>query len=521
MKVALIAPPYPLTEAPSAPLGLCYVAAAFEAAGAEVIILDYIVRQYTVEKLGRELQAFGPNLVGITSVTLNFYQAAEILRTVRRVFPTALTVMGGPHVSFEYAATLAQYPEIDLIVIGEAEQTIADLMPVIDDRSAWRTISGLAFRDNGQLVVTPARERVRDLDRLSPPARHLLPLSRYLALGFPISIITSRGCPNRCIFCQGRRMVGSRIRNRHPEKVVDEIEVLIGLGFSRINFSDDFFTSNIDRVKAICAAIRQRSLTFTWTAFARADSVTPELLQTMRQAGCDTVFFGIESGHQAMLDRVRKRISLDRIRQAVADCKAAGMAVFGSFIVGLPGETRETLMDSHRFAQELDIMYGYHFLAPFPGTEVKERIDTYDLELLTDDWSRFDANSAIVRTAGLSAGDIEAFVDRYYNQLVRAEESRIERQFEQGTLSQAERLVYLGNRRLSAIFKLLTEDVIEQLSPVAIDYNGVKTETRLAETIASVLDQSEPVVTSGIERLFEQGWLRYRIEDRHAVCYWA
>ncbi|MFH2133549.1 MAG: radical SAM protein [bacterium] len=521
MKVALIAPPFPLAEAPSAPLGLCYVAAAFEKADAEVIILDYIVRQYSAEKLQTELNAFQPDLIGITSVTLNCNQAIEIIKTARAVFPSAVTVMGGHHVSFEYESTLRQHPEIDLVVIGEGEATIAELSPVIRDRRSWRQIAGIAFMNGQELVVTPPRDPVKDLDILPMPSRHLLPLSRYLALGFPVSIITSRGCPGRCIFCQGRRMVGSRVRSRNPINVVDEIETLLACGFPRINFSDDFFTAKKQRVEAICREIRHRGLDFAWTVFARADSVTPELLQVMREAGCDTVFFGIESGNQQILDGVRKGVKLDRIRQAVADCKSVGMNVFGSFIVGLPGETRETLMDSHHFAEELGIMYGYHFLAPFPGTDVKENLDQFDLEILTDNWSDFDANRAIVRTSALSAEETESFVEEYYMKIVREVEARIEKEYQEGSLNNAEKMVYIGNKRLDIVFKLLSEDVIENIPPMPVTINGIQPEIQIAEMIAAYIDRPAEFALPAINNLFEKDLLQYRIVNHQAICSWA
>lgn len=521
MKVALIAPPFPLAEAPSAPLGLCYVGAAFEKANAEVRIIDYIVRQYSVEKLQSELNAFKPDIVGITSVTLNFNLAADIMKTVREVFPSAVIVMGGHHVSFEYESTLRQYPEIDLIVIGEGEETIAELVPLIHNRSAWRQIPGIAFMDGEEMIVTPPRKLVLDLDNLPLPSRHLLPISRYLALGFPVSIITSRGCPNRCIFCQGRRMVGARVRNRNPIKVVDEIETLLAYGFPRINFSDDFFTSNVQRVKVICEEIQRRGLEFSWTAFARADSVTVELLQVMRQAGCDTVFFGIESGNQQMLDRIRKRIKLERIRQAVADCKTVGMKVFGSFIVGLPGETKETLMDSHRFAEELDIIYGYHFLTPFPGTDVKEHMDQYDLELQTNDWSDFDANRAIMRTSELSTEDIDTFVENFYMKTIRVAEQQIENGYREGTLSYTDQLIYLGNKRLSMVFKLLSDDIIEKMTPIPVSINGIQPVDQVAEAISTQIDQPREFTLPGIRQLLDNGWLRYQIVENQAICNWT
>ena len=518
MKVALIAPPYPLEETPSAPLGLCYVAAAFEKAGAEVTILDYIVRKYSSEKLLEELSLFKPDIIGTTSVTMNFHIAASIMKTAKEGFPSAITVMGGPHVSFDYENTLKHYPEIDLVVVGEGEQTIADMVPVIKNRLAWLGVEGIAYRDHGKVVFTGERELIRDLDSLPFPSRHLLPMSRYLALGFPISIITSRGCPNRCIFCQGHRMVGHRIRSRSPQLVLDEIEYLLSFGFEWVNFSDDFFTSNPKRVKEICSGIKHRGLSFGWGAFARADSVNRELLSIMRDAGCDTVFFGIESGNQEMLDRIKKHVKLDRIRQAVEDSKAIGMTVFGSFIIGLPGETMATMMDSHRFSKELDIIYGYHFLAPFPGTEVMERIDQYDLELLSNDWSDFDANRPIARTSQLQLQDMEAFVETFYMQNARSVDLDTEKRYQHDQLNPTEKMIYFGKKKMEIVFKLLTEDIIETTGPIPISNTDSDSHTRLSEHIAARINQPMEFVLPSIQHIIDRGYLIGDIE--HGCQYW-
>ncbi len=520
MKVALIASPYPLAEAPSPPLGLCYAAAAFEAAGAEVCILDYIVRGYSPEKLKAELSAFEPDVIGTSAVTMNFLPAAGILQTAKKVFPRAVTVMGGPHVSFDFDNTLRQFPEIDLIVVGEGEQTIMALLPVIADRAAWPDIPGIAFRDNRAIRFTGPRKLVPDLDRLPLPARHLLPMSRYLALGYPISIITSRGCPGRCIFCQGRRMVGGRIRNRNPRLVTDEIEILLAYGFERINFADDFFTSNPKRVKDICAEIQRRGLRFSWAVFARADSVTPELLAVMQRAGCDTIFFGFESGNPQMLNRIKKDISLDRVRRAVADAKTAGLRVFGSFIVGLPGETAETLMDSHRFARELNVEYGYHFLVPFPGTDVREKIDQYDLELLTDDWNAFDANHAIVRTADLNPEMIEQFVKNFYTDEIEKEEARMEKSFRAGALSSREQLTYLGRQKLDIVFSLLSQDLLENAPPLPFE-DHLSPISQLSRYLAGILDRPMDGVLLQMQSFFDRGYLNYREQNGQAIWHWC
>ncbi len=150
MRIAIIAPPYPLEEIPSPPLGVTYVAAAFEAAGSEVRIFDYIVSSYTKDNLKKQLESFQPDVVGATSVTMNFYDAQQILRDVKNYNPEIITMMGGPHVSFTAVETLRRYPEIDLIVIGEGEDTIAELTPVLKQKRKWHDIRGIAYRHNGE-----------------------------------------------------------------------------------------------------------------------------------------------------------------------------------------------------------------------------------------------------------------------------------------------------------------------------------------------------------------------------------
>jgi anaerobic magnesium-protoporphyrin IX monomethyl ester cyclase len=461
VRVAIIAPPYPLEEAPAPPLGVTYVAAAFEAAGANVRIFDYIVSRYTPEKLKAQLDEFQPHIVGSTSVTLNFPGAAAIVCAAKRHRPSLITIMGGPHVSFDAAATLENYPEIDLIVRGEGERTVAELMARGMNPATWREIKGLSFRLNGQIVENDFQPFIEDLDTLPLPARHLLPLSRYRALGYPISIITSRGCPYSCIFCLGRRMVGNHIRQRSAPLVVDEIEQILSYGMDRINVADDLFVSHSGKVREVCCEILRRALRFTWSAFARVNTVDRETLLLMREAGCDSVSFGVESGNPEMLRRIGKGITLQQVREAVSLCREAGIIAHTSFIAGLPGETPETLRETEEFAAGLGSLYGYHYLVPFPGTTIREEVEKYDLEILTDDWTRYDANSAIVRTSSLTPEEIERFVKTFEAEIQRVWESMV-REYHEKTDRPQINLQVEGHFRMKLVYRLLSEDLIEK-----------------------------------------------------------
>jgi radical SAM superfamily enzyme YgiQ (UPF0313 family) len=528
MRVAVIAPPYPLEEAPAPPLGVTYVAAAFAAAGAEVKILDFIVNRYTPEKLKAELDEFAPDAVGATSVTLNFYGAADIVRTAKRHNPDIVTMMGGPHVSFDAENTLTAYPEIDLIVRGEGERTITELTPRLHDREKWGGIKGITFRQNSRIVATPQREFIEDLDTLPLPARHLLPLSRYQALGYPISIITSRGCPYACIFCQGRRMVGSKIRKRSAALIVDEIEQILAYGIDRINVADDLFASDKDKVREVCGEIQKRNLSFTWSAFARVNTVDRETLQIMKDTGCDSVSFGVESGNLEMLKRIRKKITLDQVRQAVKLCNEVGLIAHTSFMVGLPGESMETLEETQRFAASLGSLYGYHFLAPFPGTTVREEVDRYDLEILTHDWSRYDANSAIVRTSSLTPQQIDAFVGEFDSVIDACWQQQV-RGYHEKTNTPAQDLQVEGYFKTRFVYRLLSEDLIESLgriSPSASVSQGSAeliddAFERLCGRLEAATDTHAPLIRRIIRLFLDRGYIKSRPDGQDLVWYWT
>lgn len=461
MRVAVIAAPYPLEEFPSPPLGISYVAAAFEKAGCEVRIFDYILSRYSREKLAAQLADFQPDAVGAGSVTMNFYDAQRILRDVKNINPGIVTMMGGPHVSFTVDETLRTYPEIDIIFIGEADDTIAEFASSILEPSQWDSIRGIAFRRGQDIINNGRRDFIMDVDRIPLPARHLLPISRYRAFGFPVSMITGRGCPHGCIFCLGRKMVGAKLRRRSPVLVLDEIEQILGLGFERINIADDLFAADTDRVKKICAGIRERQLKFGWSAFARVDTVNQEMFDAMADAGCDSISFGIESGSPDMLKRVRKGINLEQAVEAVKMCKRSGLLAHASFMVGLPGETKATLAQTDAFARSLDTLFGYHYLSPFPGTTLCEKAQNYDVEILTRDWSKYDANDAIVRTSALEPQDMRDFVALYDKEMT-GNWQQVMDNYKTGKNSAYDDLRVEGHHRMNITFAVLKEDLVEQ-----------------------------------------------------------
>jgi anaerobic magnesium-protoporphyrin IX monomethyl ester cyclase len=471
MRVLLVNPSYPFEEFPRLLVTLPYLASALRAQGHEVEILDLLLARTTAEKVEHRMARLRPELVGITSVTLNHHIAEDIARWVRACDPAVPIVMGGPHVSFEVEGSFASLPgALDFIALGEGEHTIVELARALERRGDVRDVRGLAARErsSGAVVRSAPRALEDDLDTLAPPARDLVPLSRYLAFDSHASVVTSRGCPYECIFCSAPAWTGRKVRYRTPSCCVDEIEDLARLGFTEITIEDDLFTLYRKHFLAVCGELIRRRTGIRWNAFSRVDTITPEVVGIMAEAGCQAICFGVESGSQEVLDLVKKRSQLDGVKKAMRMTQEAGISALASFIIGLPGETEATLRKTVAFADELHAefgsLYGFHILAPFPGTEVRERAADYGLEILSSDWRRYDANHVVSRTPGADPGAIQAVADAYDETIERYVRYQ-DHLFAAGQLSGYERKTYLRRRRQSLLWKLLLDETIEALPP--------------------------------------------------------
>jgi radical SAM superfamily enzyme YgiQ (UPF0313 family) len=262
-------------------------------------------------------------------------------------------------------------------------------------------------------------------------------------------------------------MTGRKGRFRNPFKVVDEIEAARRLGFEEVCIDDDLFTRNRRHVTAICDEIRNRGLKLKLYIFARVDTVDEPLLAKLREAGCAMICFGLESGNQRILDLAGKRATVERARRAVELSKAAGIAPFGSFILGLPGETRKTMAETVSFAQSLGIPHGFHLLSPFPGTRLREKAAEYGLKILTDDWSLYDADHAVTETADLKAGEVENLAKNFFANLT-AEIERMKKGTLDGTYTGAYREEMEKRIEVDFAWKVLSADRIEEEGPIPV-----------------------------------------------------
>jgi len=525
MRVLLLSTPHPLEESPLPPLSLSYLASVLIREGIEVKILDFLVAQYHPKKLRRELDEYRPQLVGATCVTLNYPIARRMLKVCKTFDPHIFTVIGGPHVTFALEETLLRSPWIDAIVIGEGERTLVELARTVEEDKDIRHVPGIAFVDGGMVVKTPPKGRIEDLDQLPLPARELLPMARYRALGTPCTVITSRGCPYSCIFCSGHRMFGPKVRFRSPGLVVDEIEKLqCDFGLAKINIVDDTFTLNHHHTRAVCEEMLRRNLKIKWSVFARVDRISENLAQLMNRAGCAWVLFGIESADEEILNTIKKGITPEEVRRGVKIASEAGINVFNSFILGLPGESWDTALKSLAFGDELyhkyGAKYGFHMLAPLPGTELYEKAKDYGIRILSRNWARYNANEPITETDTMSRKMVKEAMSIYDRGIEEAWDD-IKRRSKDGDPQCAEMIE--EKERNEFVWTLLQGDIIEKLGGMAsaAALNHSSAESELASRISRKLGLDIEVAQRRIRELMAKGVLRLEPKGNGLQWQWS
>ena len=505
-----------MEEIPSPPFSLMSIAAYLLGNGFEVIIEDYIVNPYTRARARKIINDFHPDAIGSTGVTMNIKTALNILKDYSEESPDASIIMGGPHVSFDAHAILTENKFIDFIVRGEGEVTCVELLNRLWNSGEYSTIKGISYRENASIFHNENREFIEDINILPLPARHLIKLSKYKALGMAINMITSRGCPYECIFCVGSKMVGRRVRYFDIQRVVDEFEMLSRMGFKQINIVDDLFTSNKRRCASICEEIIRRGIEHKWTAFARVDTVTKDLLEIMRKAGCTMLCFGIESGVQEILNTVKKKTTLEKIKKALDLCLEVGIEPMASYIMGLPGETSETVRQTMEFARKLCTNYGFHILAPFPGTEVRDKAGHYGINILTNDWDKYDANQSVCESCSLSYAEVDRIVNEFNDKSNSSIRDAVEK-FKRGENLSDENQGLMNNLN-SFMFnvKLVNDEIVEKYSLKGAEAESM---TGFVEFVAENSGFEINIVERELNRLFRLGCLRN--SDHHGAVHIA
>lgn len=406
MRILLIQPPYtirhPGQRRCQPPLGLAYLAASLKKRH-QVRLLDCIAEGFNImentgsgfmryglgfKEISRRISSWSPDFVGVSSLfTSQAQNARAICSLVKNVNNRIKTVIGGAHPSAEPENEMSDR-NVDFVVLGEGEEALSRLIYSIEEGGQLADIDAIAYRDGAGVRVNAKKRFIHNLDSLDFPAWEMLPLETYWKINLAhgnqtkgaafLPVITSRGCPNRCIFCSIHNLWGRNFRPRCAENVLSEIAHLRNdLGVREIIFEDDNLTLDRERAKKIFSGILERKIKITWSVpnGLFLNSVDEQLLELMKDSGCHSVSFGIESGDRRMLEGViGKQVDLDKTATIVSYAKKIGLETSVFFVVGLPGETRRTLDNTFRFARAVAADHANFFFAtPLPGTGLWEK----------------------------------------------------------------------------------------------------------------------------------------------------
>ena len=325
--------------------------------------------------LGAILRRFDPDVAGISALTATLRSAWQAAEQVKRTSGRIRVVMGGVHPTLDPRQTL-ENTSVDYAVLGEGEETFVELVRHIADPERLRHVPGIAFRDRGGIWVTAKRPHLATLDRLPMPAYDLFDPGRYFSPQCSsrriAAMVTSRGCPFHCIFCDAHTVHGRRYRCHSPERVVREMLHLKHLyGVREVIFKDSEFTLDRGRTERICDSLRRCGTPVRWSCNARVGSIDAALLGKMKAAGCRLIQFGVESGNQSVLDRLGKGITVGQIEETFLNARRAGIRTVANCMVGNPGETLENVLETLSLVQAIRADYlNVSFVTPYPGTEI-------------------------------------------------------------------------------------------------------------------------------------------------------
>jgi len=406
------------------PIGLLSIAAYLESKGVGVEVMDCYGAPASIEQHAADIIARAPDVVGFSCTTSSFLEGYAIAERVKEERPDIRIVFGGAHACSVGPSLLETFPAVDFLVIGEGEKTFAELLS-----SGFRnveTIPGIGFRRDGKGVLSAVRENIPDLDSLPFPAWHRLPdfPRRYnLPLfSYPkapnTSVISSRGCPYQCSYCD--RSVFSRgFRFNSPGYIVEHLRALYrDFGIRHVFFYDDLFTFDRGRVERFCSLMEQKRVPVTYNCIARLEHVDKELLSLLKRSGCWQVNFGIESGDPAILSKHRKLYELDQVGKKLKMVKDAGMRVKGLFMMGFPGESEESIQRTINYALTLPLdEINVTKFTPFPGAPVYRTIREFGD--FSEDWPAMNCVNFVFIPHGMTLERLEELYDEFIRRFYR------------------------------------------------------------------------------------------------------
>ena len=412
MKVLFVNPPqtaskYKFMGVIAPPLGIAYMAGVLQENNIDVEILDASAEDMDFKDVEKELLKRKPDLVALTALTPTIGRALETAQVVKETLPDSIVVMGGYHPTFNFIETLED-ENVDIVIRGEGEYIMLNLVQALENQSSLHDVKGIVFEDKNskEIVVNPEAPLIQDLDELPFPALNLLPMKKYRLLDMDThmtTMITTRGCPMQCSFCSSAAMHGKKIRERSVENIVDEIEYLkTNYDIDTIAFMDDTFTLKKRKVMAICDEILKRNIEIMWGCTSRVDTLDEKLLKKMKEAGCITIFIGVESADQQQLDNMCKNTTIAKIENAFK----LKIRTIASVALGMPGDTKEIMNKTVKFVHKLKPNYAIYSLAtPYPGTRFyKEAFEKNLIKI--KDWSKYTLITPILETIDCSLNDM-------------------------------------------------------------------------------------------------------------------
>jgi len=358
------------------PLGVAYLAAFLEKEGYEVKVYDELPHS---ELLGKVLQDFKPEAVGISCMTAAYEKAKTLAKEVKNYDSQMPVIFGGIHPTSAPEETLKD-DFVDFVIVGEGELTMAELLKEIKASKDFSRIKGLAFKKDGKVVVNERRPLIQDLDSLPLPARHLFDMDYYTQRwNWPrghwlktANLMSSRGCPYSCTYCASKVMFGIGFRANSVKKTMEEVDKLVEkYGFECMSFSDDTFAIDKKRAIEIAREMKRRHPNLLFRVQLRANTCDEDLIAEFKKANCIQADIGVESGSEKVLKIIDKKVTVEQIKKAFATVKKYGIGSSATFIIGIPGETAEDIEMSRKLAEEIDSDYTQFFiLTPYPGTPI-------------------------------------------------------------------------------------------------------------------------------------------------------
>jgi anaerobic magnesium-protoporphyrin IX monomethyl ester cyclase len=398
----------------SPPLGLCYLGSMLSKSGYKVKVIDMVVEDDPLNELINTLQADKPDIVGITLTTQGYYTGMKIAQIVKQYLESAKIITGGSHATYEYAEVLKNNI-VDVVNLYEGEETIIELANYyIKGEGTLDSIRGIAYKDNGKVIMTQSRPLIVDLDGIPIPDRSLIKLEKYPRKG---TIITSRGCVKKCIFCVAGNYEGN-YRPRSPENVIAELEIMYkDYGIRSYYFFDNVFTVDFDRVEKICSFICNSNMKIDFYCVARLDTVCNELMSVLRSAGCYRVEIGVESASQDIIDHLEKGISVASVLKVADIALKHNIQPMFTFQVGHPFDTLESMTKTIGLIKELRLKGAGAYLSimtPYPGTPVYENRSKYGINIEANNWEDYRMTNPICSTANFSLNDLRKLIFMEY-----------------------------------------------------------------------------------------------------------